>query len=518
MSKYKININREPLSPKDIETNMDFNTFHSAYAAKAGWLGKGTKLYLSVSIAVLVVAGISYWLYRSGQKDIPAEQAFINPPLPQLYLHPDKMILDADGDTTIIYKTGTSIHIPSNVFKTKDGKDVKGKIEIRYREFHDQVDLILSGIPMDYDSAGTQYQFESAGMFEILAFQDNEPLLLKPGKELEVNMPSTTYRNDFNVYYLDTIQKKWLYRDNNTKNCKENIYAAVMKNEEFAHWEELETRAMVAPKKANSGTYSFYIDYDKDEFPELAVFDSVKFEVDEKEKNYYPELSVVTWEEVSIRKSSDNEHYKLTFNKGKRSVSFMASPVFDEQNYDKAMKEYEYRKRQHAKLSRAKMDSIAKIKVVNINGSPENSNANNRFNNFISKTVVYRSIAIDELGIWNHDMEFSFFGGKTHTMLNAHFNLDNSNEQLKLRNIFLVNRRINAIYPVLGNKFDSFVSFPFSSNVDIIVGITFNNEVVYLKDEELRQLTVSGKDISFKMHKAPAFNNDPEQLKLILEI
>lgn len=51
-------------------------------------------------------------------------------------------------------------------------------VKITYREFADPIDFFVSGIPMEYDSAGRKYNFESSGMCEINAYKDDIAVLL----------------------------------------------------------------------------------------------------------------------------------------------------------------------------------------------------------------------------------------------------------------------------------------------------------------------------------------------------
>ena len=40
-------------------------------------------------------------------------------------------------------------------------------MEINFQEYHTEAEVILSGIPMQYDSAGTKYTLETDGMFKL---------------------------------------------------------------------------------------------------------------------------------------------------------------------------------------------------------------------------------------------------------------------------------------------------------------------------------------------------------------
>lgn len=111
--------------------------------------------------------------------------------------------MDADKAKVFKLKNGSNIHVPAGAFIDKFGQPVKGKVEIKYREFHNAADIIASGIPMHYDSAGTRHHFESGGMFEIRGNQNGEPVFLANGKNIDVNMVSYNKDKNFNHYYLD---------------------------------------------------------------------------------------------------------------------------------------------------------------------------------------------------------------------------------------------------------------------------------------------------------------------------
>ncbi len=83
---------------------------------------------------------------------------------------------------------------------------------MRYREFTDGLDLYLSGIPMNYDSAGKSYLFASAGMCEITACKDSIPVFVNPEHKPEINLASSNASPGYNLYLLDTAQGKWTYK------------------------------------------------------------------------------------------------------------------------------------------------------------------------------------------------------------------------------------------------------------------------------------------------------------------
>ena len=189
MKKFNIKKDKVKLTDQEIQQNMNFDKFISGYTPPVkGWLSAGTKLYTLIASVSMVVIVAGYLLLSTNRKEGIASVPFINPPVQALTIPATNFIVNTDMDSTLIYSTGTIITIPSSSFVDADGKDVKGKVEIHYREYHDIIDIMLSGIPMNYDSAGVTYQFESAGMFDITATQDGKPVTLKPNKVLTVNI------------------------------------------------------------------------------------------------------------------------------------------------------------------------------------------------------------------------------------------------------------------------------------------------------------------------------------------
>ncbi|MDX2303636.1 MAG: hypothetical protein NW226_12600 [Microscillaceae bacterium] len=141
-----------------------------------------------------------------------AQTPFIQSPLPHLDVAYTRYSFDAEKGALLEYESGTQIKIAPNSLVDSTGKLVKGNIALDYREFHDAVDVLVSGIPMKYDSAGTNQVFQTAGMYDIRAFQGKQALKIAQGKSIEVNMASLQPEANYNFYYLDTLHKKWVYK------------------------------------------------------------------------------------------------------------------------------------------------------------------------------------------------------------------------------------------------------------------------------------------------------------------
>lgn len=91
-----------------------------------------------------------------------------------------------------------------------DGKVYNGVVNLKYREFVDQLDIILNKIPMNYAENDKHHILESAGMFELLAYGNGKLLTYAPNKKIQVQLASK-----FDIVGGETFT---LNRNNNTWN------------------------------------------------------------------------------------------------------------------------------------------------------------------------------------------------------------------------------------------------------------------------------------------------------------
>lgn len=132
-----------------------------------------------------------------------AQLALIAPPSAVLDIPSDTFVLDAGANTSIRQATGSRVHIPKDAFLDADGNVVEGDVEVYYREFNDPMEIALSGITMQYKEGRQSGDFMSAGMLEINASQDGEPLTMNPDEPIWIELASNRAATDYNLYYLD---------------------------------------------------------------------------------------------------------------------------------------------------------------------------------------------------------------------------------------------------------------------------------------------------------------------------
>ena len=176
------------------------------------------KFAYAISIGVLLFLAAC----QSAQKVEQVKLApFIESPLPHLDIKYTEYSFDAEEGALLEYSSGTKIKIAPNSLSDTAGNAIQGEVKLKYREFHNTLDVLLSGIPMKYDSAGIKQVFQTAGMYDIRAFQENMPLKIASNKTVEIQMASFQPENDYNFYYLDTVKRKWVYQA--TAKAKPNL-------------------------------------------------------------------------------------------------------------------------------------------------------------------------------------------------------------------------------------------------------------------------------------------------------
>ena len=280
--------------------------------------------------------------------------SFIKPPITGVNVPVEEFSFSAEQGDTLFPNSGSIILFPPNSLVDQNGNLVKGKVDVTYREFIDPVDFFVSGIPMNYEMNNTNYTFESSGMIEIKVTQLNVPVFVNPSNRPEVNLLTNNSDPEHNLYFLDTVQKKWiekgkdlitnLKRSNNNSRKKTNLEPTAQNN-----------TTAVKPIKASGGPV-FEIEVSPGDFPELDIYRNVKFEIDKSEKKYNPKDAEIEWNDVRATKSSKEGLYLITFSTPNKKVTYLARPVFEGKDYDKAIKAFDYSNKKGQRLAAKKLE------------------------------------------------------------------------------------------------------------------------------------------------------------------
>lgn len=131
--------------------------------------------------------------------------------IPDAFIVPFEVFeIDAQkGGTIKSSASNSTIRIPANSLVDKNGKLVKGKVLIQLREFRNSAQTAFSMIPMTHTMKGEEYNFNSAGMFEIRGKQNGEELGVKKGENISVDYEATEQLRGLNFYRLEDKTQKW---------------------------------------------------------------------------------------------------------------------------------------------------------------------------------------------------------------------------------------------------------------------------------------------------------------------
>lgn len=398
----KFNLDRPKITDEEINSNKDFGELVKKFKQQSIEKAKSDKNFLknkkatysAIIAGVTVICTVTYFTVFKKQppkeiqndkittnqthntQNTKSNKAFINPPISKLNIPYSSYKVKAEHGGQITHKSTSKITIPKNAFVNKQGQDIVGEVEIQYREFHNQADIIASGIPMAYDSAGVKSHLESAGMFDIKGYQNGEPIFIKPDMSITVDFSSQQTADRYNIYELDTISKNWKYisRDNSLKSSKNTINSSNTANNlnvkddlESNKTKELQKQIDAIPQKieaekivytkkvnqlpkvieplkptkATAGRPKFELEVDYKEFPELAAFKNAVFEVGSENKNYRDNFSDITWSSAEISEGpKKGENYLLTLKLRERVEKLIVYPTLTGADYEKAIDAY----------------------------------------------------------------------------------------------------------------------------------------------------------------------------------
>lgn len=444
---------------------------------------------------------------------------YVNPPVKGVDIKREKFTIDPEKGARLKSISGTEIIIPKNAIVDAQGNPVNGDVDILYREFKDVGDIFISGIPMKYDSSGTGYHFESAGMLELLAYKDGKPVFLKPDKPIDIKMRSNNGDDKFNLYYLDTNKRNWVYKGKDKIEKNDIANAVKTENVEMPKSAELKNdiadiqkeiiklkdEEPVKPEKADKGRYHFTIDFSEQEFPELAVYKGVTFEVGEENKNYSEKDAETVWENVDIAKGGKKGSYNIKFSDRKHSVEYITYPVFKNEDYQNAMNIYEKKYAEYAsKLKQRKEEE--KIKQEEYKKRMEEEIAlqkrirkeyveNLKKMELAASTsdMVFRVFQVSGFGVWNCDMPQKLPQGQT---LMARF-VDKNGKGLVIECAYLVERDRNALFTYYYGNFSNLRFNPSKNNM--IWGITKDNKLAVFYEDDFKNIPKSSRQYDFKM-------------------
>lgn len=250
------------------------------------------RVLLSIALAIPLITWIYLRMIASQENKIPVKTFGIAPPVKEADIPSESYFFSNDSSVKITRNTGTTLRIQPGSFVREDGKPLKGVIEMRVREFHSASDILRAGINMSVNPAADSY-LQSAGMIEIRAFNEGNPLEVAANKDIEVGLAGYRSSENYRLYYFDD-DREWGVTD---------TFAAQPNSDKI---ESLTSLSIVPPKpipgdSAEKEDRIFYFDGDRKQNPKIAAIASRGWRIlDEYYNEKRKENSRINWDDVSI--------------------------------------------------------------------------------------------------------------------------------------------------------------------------------------------------------------------------
>lgn len=501
----KIKIDRPEISDQDILKHKNFSNILKQVKIPTAsgtqmmniWVVGPTMFAIAALVAVMVYMNPTE-LASTASSDLdnsePIEEtahnrAAIKAPFPELDVPYETFAIDNSKDTNIQFSTGSVIAIPANAFKSSDGSEIDNQqVNLKYREFHNPYDLFVSGIPMEYDSAGVNYTFETAGMIDVMAFDGDKELILKEDKSLEVSILSDNADTDFNVYDLDEETGEWSYRGKDIVERIEQFQPkeVVLMNKIDENEDEIFSTRSYQPKAQNPERYAFDLQLNEEQKQWFVNADDVLFEVDQEQSEFDPVYYTVAWEAMKLQVNGE-EDFKLQLQKNDKSVDLIVYPVYDEIGFEAAAHEFE----DEAAKAKAKKERLLNTRTSKLNDQNNIRNLNDDFLKQNFKPKAFRIFTTRRLGICNIDRPLLPPGKR----ISPSF-LSENQQEIKVKEVYVVEKGKNQL-----DRFSSsLVDVSINTKAEKVVwALTADNQIAIPNQEDVNRIKKrSPKEQSFQ--------------------
>jgi hypothetical protein len=394
----------------------------------------------------------------------------IEPPVPTADVSFRAYSLESPQAATLEAARGTRIHIPAQAWVNAQGKPVTAAVELTYRQVFDPAKVILSGIPMQYDSAGSQGHFRTAGMVEMRAESQGEEVFLAAGKSIDIDLRSAVDDPSYNFYYFDEAAGQWQFLAPNRAAEKPlELTRAERAALEAQLVRELGPAPQV-PRMLNEGDYPLEFDVDYAAYPELKPYQELVWLVQSPGKGDRDFLSPdqmdwvlgQVWEEVTLTRHDAKGRYALQL-EGAKPVRLLAEPAAAAAGYDRVQAIFAEMKAAYAArwaehLAQLQTKALAEQQT-------------GRFQ---------RSMKINQLGIFNIDQIYKM---PDRQVMAANFVAEGNSHEFQA--VYLVMPTENMSLCVKQEKWPIFAYSP--SVAGKVIAIGPNEEIFLLPTTELPQ-------------------------------
>lgn len=417
-------------------------------------------------------------------------QSVINQPFENIQVQFQTHKVDPKVGGEFALKSGSKIIVPAGAFVKTDGSPLTEIVMLKYREFRDIDEILVSGIPMTYQHDGQNEHFVSAGMFEIDGeLASGEKVSIAKDKSLQVDMTSKTADGISGVNFY-SLEKQSIW-----KQVSSSIRRKIKKEKVVDNSVPVEVKANDLPVSlATKGAYKFelYLDYSKIE--DLKDYKDViwQYEAGKDDPNTYEDFNKEKWTSAAVVKSETSKDlYEITLKSKNKVFVTNAKPVLGEKAYQKALAK--------AKLENASKRSVVFAQVESMRDM---------------EMVSMQLASIDKFGVYNHD--YFMRQNKEPMVASLKLNLPKGQTIEKAR-VFLVMKKNDAIIEYSTDGYDKLSQFTYDPNENNGLMVVYpKNKVSVINRYDFKNKINSNREIVVDLSKEQNVK-DYSSLKSIIE-
>ena len=426
----------------------------------------------------------------------------VDPPVAKIDQSGQSLIVNnVEKAKTFKINSGTNISIPENAFVDKDGKAIKGEVELSYREFRSAPDIIASGIPMRVvDENGHDEWMQTAGMFEINGTQKGEEVFIAEDKLVEVSFASDV-EGEYYAWFFEEETGIW----NKIGATDSSVpISTEFTKEEKAEIQELRSKTSRKPSKpdlSDSKNRLEFTDLDVSAISELDGKNSVIliYAGDPTDKDAPDNNDWISspgqWLKKELKPLDKPRHYQLTMY-GDKKYSIPVRLPLQEAEIQKAMANYEQELKRYKRNVALLSD---KKKIME------------------QRQQFARTLKVSNFGFYNHDI---FYGKNDIINLAADFRFDEEyDDVMDDTNVFLITGENRVVVSFTKSQWDNF-RFSESDNNTLVAILPDNTAAYYpsskFEKEKESMKNADGNEFVFNMESTGHSIDSPEDIADLL--
>jgi hypothetical protein len=276
------------------------------------------------------------------------------------------------------------------------------------------------------------------------------------------------------------------------------------------------------PIKVSKDKYTFSFDIELQEFPELAVYKDVKWEVGSENKSFnqttFTEINKTEWEDATIKEGNKKgENYLLSLKKGSKRINdLIVYPVFEGKNYEVVMKDFQEKFNKYTntlekrKAEEKRIEDAYQAKLIRLKNEQAEverkwkKRMNDELASMTTQEKVMRVFQINSMGVYNCDNPSVYPQGVSCVATLA----NDKKTKLLCYDVYLVDRQKNGLFTYYKNPVTTFSFNPKSTN---ILWTVDNGVLYYLKPEQFLDIKNGTQTIS--MNKVEKKFESVEEMK-----